>query len=141
MAFVLDASMMLNWYFQDECRPADTLVRRVASEDVVVPAHWQAEVANGILIGERRGRSVPSHMPRIFDLLKVMRVTVDEEGGFHALDRILPLARAHRLTIYDAIYLELAERSGLALATLDRALAVAARSVGIEALGAEDEET
>jgi predicted nucleic acid-binding protein len=67
----------------------------------------------------------------------MLEIEVDqaEDGALLAFDRILPIARAHRLTVYDALYLELAGRRGLPLATLDRELAAAARSVGIEILG------
>ena len=47
---------------------------------------------------------------------------------------IMPLARAHRLSVYDSLYLELAERRGLALATLDAELATAAKAIGVEIL-------
>ncbi len=59
---------------------------------------------------------------------------MDDEGADNALDRILPLARAHGLTFYDAMYLELAGRRGIALATFDDPLGDAARSVGIPVL-------
>ena len=132
MALVLDASIMLSWYFEDEGDEADGLIMDLSQTDAVVPAHWAAEVANGILVGERRGRSTLAQVAGLHALLDNMRVETDGEGNQDALARILPLARAHRLTVYDALYLELAQRRGLPLATLDADLAAAARSVGVE---------
>jgi predicted nucleic acid-binding protein len=137
MALVLDASMMLSWYFTDERNQSDNLIRSLAEHEVHVPVHWLAEVANGILMGERRGRAEVGQIGHLFALLEVIDLHVDDEGAETALGRILPLARAHRLTVYDAIYLELAERRGLPLATIDAALAEAARSVGVTVLSSE----
>lgn len=134
MGIVLDASMMLNWYFDDEGEAADALIMSLSEVDAVVPSHWAAEVANGILMGERRGRSTSAQVQGLFALLDNMRVEVDEQGAGQALTHILALARAHKLTVYDALYLDLAERRGLPLATRDADLAEAARSVGIVVL-------
>ncbi len=135
MAVVLDASVMLRWYFHDEEDLGLDLLQRLDEEVAVVPIHWRSELANGILIGERRGRSAVAQVERLLWLLDGLDLQVDAQGAEHALDRILPLARAHRLTIYDAIYLELAERHGLPLMTFDGPLAAAARSVGLAVLG------
>ncbi len=135
MAVVLDASVMLRWYFDDEEDLGLDLLQRLDEEVAVVPIHWRSELANGILIGERRGRSAIAQVERLLWLLEGLNLQVDAQGADHALDRILPLARAHRLTIYDAIYLELAERHGLPLMTFDGPLAAAARSVGLVVLG------
>ena len=136
MTFVLDASLTLSWHFLDERTPAAmAILDRTVAEPVVVPMHWMAEVANGALMGERRGRATAPQTSGLLDRISAMLVEVDRVGGEEALSRILPLARAHRLTVYDAIYLELAERRGLPLATHDAALSEAARSVGVEILG------
>lgn len=134
MNFVLDASTMLGWYFEDERKGAEPLLRELARSRAVVPAHWQAELANGVVIGERRGRSNLSQIGALLALIDSFEIEVDGDGNDEALDRILPLARAHKLTVYDALYLELAERRGLPLATLDGPLSRAAQSVGIEVL-------
>jgi predicted nucleic acid-binding protein len=134
MDLVLDASVMLRWYFVDEGAGSDELIRSLASRQVFVPSHWQAEVANGIIVGERRGRALLADIGRLRALVETFEPFVDREGADTALDRVLPLARAHRLTVYDAMYLELAGRRGLALATFDGPLGDAARSVGITVL-------
>lgn len=136
MSFVVDASMVLAWHFEDEATPGtEAVLERSDHEQMVVPRHWFAEVANGMLVGERRGRAVASQSANTARRLLNREIEIDELGETDALFRIMPLARAHGLTVYDGYYLELAERRGLALATLDRQLARAARSVGIEIIG------
>ncbi len=134
---VIDASVMLRWFFADEDEIAADLLKRVLAEPLVVPSHWRSELANGILFGEIRARSSPSDVQRLIRLLDRLDPEVDGMGGADALARILPLARAHRLTVYDAIYIELAERRGLPLATYDGSLARAAASVGLRVFGYE----
>lgn len=133
---VIDASIVLAWYFADEVSPLPTFLERLIEEPTIVPAHFEGEVANGVLIGEVRRRSVPAQATELIIFLDELELEKDFEGGQEALRRVLPLARAHRLTIYDALYLELAERRGLPLATRDTGLANAARSVGVEVLDA-----
>ena len=135
MAFVLDASVTLAWHFKDEETAfSRAIFERTIEETVVVPAHWWLEVANGILMGERRKRATPDQAAPLVELLQALSIETDFIPGEHAFDRILPLARAHRLTVYDAIYLEVAERRGLGLATLDGALETAARSAGVSTM-------
>jgi predicted nucleic acid-binding protein len=138
MGLVIDASMVLSWHFRDEADPHPAFMRRAAAESVVVPGHFGAEIANGVLIGERRGRSVPGQTANLMDLLELIDPEVDDTGLHQPLLLILPIARAHRLTVYDAIYLELAQRRGLPLATLDTQLAAAARAVAVPVLGRGD---
>lgn len=135
MAIVIDASMTLSWHFADEDSAVGRrLLTRAIEEGVVVPAHWPAEVANGVLTGERGKRADLASAARLPMLIEQLRVELDREGGDAALSAVLPLARATGLTIYDALYLELAERRGLPLATFDGDLAKAARKAGVEVL-------
>ena len=139
MAFIVDASMTLAWHFEDEATPeTEKLFARTVGELIVVPRHWFFEVANGALMGERRRRATPQQTAFFRHRMADFEVEVDgqDDGAALVFDRVLPLARAHHLTIYDAAYLELAERRGLPLATLAAELAAAGRSVGIEILGA-----
>jgi predicted nucleic acid-binding protein len=134
-AFVLDASMTLSWYFADEESATSLAVEDLTdSNAVVVPGHWFAEVANALVMGERRGRASVADSARFIDRLADLTLEVDEVAPSHVFDRILPLARAHGLTVYDTLYLELAERRGLPLASLDGQLNDAARRVGVELL-------
>lgn len=135
MPFVVDASVSLAWYLEDETSAyADRVLERLSEDDALVPAIWIIEIANGLLVAERRRRvsaaGVSSAVERLLDL----PVSVREAPFESALSSILNLARAHRLTAYDAAYLDLAMREGAPLATQDEDLRAAAARVGVEVL-------
>jgi predicted nucleic acid-binding protein len=124
--FVLDASIAACWAFDDEDHPVAALaLKRVRTDEARVPSLWWSEVRNTLIVSERRGRLTVSDTATFLRELARLRVTVDrspEEAD------VLALARHRGLTVYDASYLELARRDGLPLATLDAALATAARA-------------
>lgn len=131
-SFVLDASMALAWHFPDELSRRSTAVAALSdSATAVVPAHWFAEIANGLLIGERRLRTTSEERVRFVDRIHLMALDVEDHDPARLFDVVLPLARAHGLTVCDTLYLELAERRGLPLASLDDQLNAAAKRVGI----------
>jgi predicted nucleic acid-binding protein len=133
MPFVLDASATAAWCFPDENALADNAaIDRLAHENALVPALWWAEVRNVLIVGERRGRIDAIGTARFLADLQRLRIQIDRNP---TSDLVLALARRHRLTAYDAIYLELAGRFGIPLATLDARLAGAARAEGIPLLG------
>lgn len=133
---VVDASMTAVWCFPEERTPSVIAVRdRVSLASMVVPAHFHVEVANVLLVAERRKRLTPAQRTGALTLLAVLPVEVDPETWKHAFGATTELAVAHRLTLYDAAYLELAMRRRLPIATLDKDLANAARAVGLESLG------
>lgn len=130
--FVIDASVVLAWHFVDEASDTVNALRaRTDVEDIHVLPHWFAEIANGMLMGERRRRSTELQATRTAEALSLMSIHVDHALGHDAFHTLLPLARTHRLTVYDAAYLDLARRRGLPLATLDADLAAAARAAGV----------
>ena len=132
---MVDASVTLAWFFEDERdHHHDALLERTAWEPVVVPAHWWLEVVNGARIGERRGRARPEDTAKLEERIALMDVQTEESNGPRTFSRVLPLARRYGLTLYDAAYVELAERRALPLATLDGDLASAARLMGVEVL-------
>ena len=129
---VIDCSMAMAWYFKDEAIPYTNAVRAsLATGRAVVPALWPLEVANVLIMGERRKRSNQAKATKWLRYLMALPITVDGEAPIRAFDTILALARSHKLTSYDASYLELAARRGLPLATLDTDLKKAARAVGV----------
>lgn len=133
--FVLDASVTLSWCFEDEADAAgDAVLRRLAGGRAAVPAVWPLEVANVLLGAERRGRIGAAEARRFLVLLEALPIEVDAHGLARAPREALQLARAHGLSVYDATYLELAVRTGAALATRDARLAAAARAEGVELL-------
>jgi predicted nucleic acid-binding protein len=132
MPFVLDASITACWAFADEDHPDAALaLERIRGDEARVPALWWFEVRNTLIVSERRGRLTEADTAAFLRRLARLGVTVDrspEEAG------VLALARRHRLTVYDASYLELAQREALPLATLDTELARAARAEGVPVL-------
>jgi predicted nucleic acid-binding protein len=136
---VLDASMALAWLFKRadavEAALAEQALRDLPSTAWSVPAIWHAEVANAMLRGERAGLIQPSQSGFFLSRISQAAISVDLESPRTHLAAVLTLARLHRLTAYDATYLELALRTGYALATFDRQLADAVRLAGGALLG------
>ncbi len=130
MALVIDASVALPWFLHDE-RSAftDAILSGLGETEIWVPALWRLELANGLLMAERRRRIDRQTRLEALDLAEGMAIRVDAAPP--GLREISALAERHGLTAYDAAYLELASRQGLALATLDRALAEAAAVQGV----------
>ncbi len=130
--FVLDASVTLAWCFEDE-ETAQTrdLLYRMPRYTAIVPAIWPLEIANVLLIGERRQRLSQAHAAQFLQLLQSFAITVDPAPSSLALGGILALGRAYGLSAYDASYLELAMREHLPLATLDARLESAAAQIGV----------
>ena len=129
---VIDCSVTMAWYFKDEANPYSDAVRSaLAIERAAVPALWPLEVANVLLMGERRKRSTQAQAAKWLRFLTALPIAVDSQAPILAFDPILNLARSHKLTAYDAAYLELAIRLGLPLAARDDALEKAAQSVGV----------
>jgi len=93
-----------------------------------VPRHWHLEIHNALLVADRRGRLSTDDVNQRLGALAALPVHTDDEPR---LDVALALARAHDLSIYDALYLELAQRHASTLATLDAALARAAQAEGL----------
>lgn len=133
--FVLDCSVAVAWCFADEAGPdTDALLEKVRDEGAIVPALWHLELGNVLINGERRGRLNVADTAHRLTQVSVLPIATDDQSLGRTLGDILGLARSEGLTTYDAAYLELALRKGLPLATIDRALAVAARHCGVETL-------
>ena len=129
MAFVLDASITACWAFDDEDHPDASLAfDRMRAEEGVVPCLWWFEVRNILILKERRRRITEADTASFLLNVSLLRLRVDRSPDENA---VLRLARAHRLSVYDAAYLELAQREGLPLATLDADLRRAAAREGV----------
>ncbi len=126
MPFVIDASIAACWLLPDEHDPvADAARARAAGDELIAPAVWWFEVRNLLVTNEKRGRIDAAHTAKALALLAGLRVPLDQSPDETIL---LALARKHRLSVYDAAYLELALRERIPLATLDRQLAAAANA-------------
>ena len=132
MSFVLDCSVAKSWVFPDEATEStDQLRESLLDGRAFVPALWPIEVANVLLVATRRGRIDRTEWPRIARNLEALPLVIDPVSTSRIWGEVLDVARTHRLSAYDAMYLELAIRMQLPLATLDRALATAARAAGV----------
>ena len=133
---VVDASVALAWCFPDEASEyADGVLIALKGQTIVVPAVWSLEIANALLVGERRKRLRQPEILRFVALLEGLLVLQDDQTVSESVSKVLPLARDYGLSAYDAAYLELAIREGLPLATLDDDLRLAARAASVALVG------
>jgi predicted nucleic acid-binding protein len=132
-AIVLDASVPLGALLPGEAYAAGAvaLLTRVSTDGAVVPVIWWIEIANGVLMAERRQRFGPDEAAGALRHLETLPIETDSETNAHAWSATLGLARRHRLSLYDACYLELALRRKLPLASFDAALLRAAAAEGV----------
>lgn len=130
---VLDCSVTMAWCFEDESDAlADAVLGAFGETEVWVPALWSIEVANVLLVAERRGRLTSAGSARFLELLGELPIIVD--GGTHerAFGSILSKGRELSVSAYDATYVDLAIRLGALLATRDRSLTRACEEYGVE---------
>ena len=132
MPFVLDASVALAWLLADEANDySERVLDRLNREEVIAPAIWPMEVANVLVLAERRGRLSPEQVSEALEEALSLPITVYGTAPDQVLNPISGLARRHGLSVYDATYLELAIREELPLATLDNSLREAAQRAGV----------
>jgi len=137
VSFVLDNSIALAWCFIDEQTDAImALLDRAAQTGAVAPPLWPVEALNALRSAERRKRIDAARRRRLADFLRALPITIDDEMVSRIWDTTARLAASYELTLYDAVYLELALRLDLPLATADQSLIVAAVRVGVPVLPA-----
>jgi predicted nucleic acid-binding protein len=126
--FVIDNSVVMSWCFEDESAGyADEVLDRLMGGQALVPEIWPLEVANVLLVAERRKRITRADSGRFLTLLRGLPIEVMTGPSHLPFDEIMPLARETGLSSYDASYLALATRQGLPMATLDASLRRAAK--------------
>ena len=137
MRFVLDNSVCMRWLFADGSTDDLDYASHVlglledGSSEAVTPSIWPLEVANVIARAEARDLIGEAQSAEFTSTLKAMTIDVDTATARHALDDTLQIARRFNLSAYDAAYLELALRDGIALATLDANLRAAVERTGL----------
>lgn len=132
---VLDCSIVMAWCFEDEANEyTDSILETLSSSEALVPAIWQLEIANVLLVGERRKRLKEADTARFLELLRELPIATDAETWEHALRETLAIGREQGLSSYDASYLELAMRNGIPIATQDIALRKAAKNCGVSVI-------
>jgi predicted nucleic acid-binding protein len=135
---VIDASTALAWCFPDEASEyADTVLVALERKTILVPSVWSLEIANAILVGERKKRLRQPEVQRFVTLLESLSLVQDMQLAGNHISNVLPLAREYRLSAYDAAYLELAIRYDAPLATQDRKLRQAAEQAGVKIFARE----
>jgi predicted nucleic acid-binding protein len=138
VSLVLDASLTLSWYFEDERTPAiDAVLDQVAASGAVVPSLWRLEVVNGFQMAIRRKHIDRDFRDRAIRHLGLLPIVVDPETDTYAWTVMLRLADRFGITVHDAAYLELAQRRGLPLASLDKELSAAGQASGVAMVGRE----
>jgi len=135
-AFVLDASVTLAWCFQDEAAPwSDGLLLSLRTGDrAQVPAHWPVEVSSAFSSAFRRKRATLDEVRGFWDDIAQLPIEIEPPLTPIAAKGVLDLAIQYGLTPYDAVYLDLALRLSLPLASLDSALCKAASAAGVALL-------
>ncbi len=130
---VLDTSITMAWCFEDEATNAtDAVLDRLRDDRASVPTIWPLEVANELLVAERRRRISEAQVSRFVELVAQLPIDIDDSPN--NVVGVVAAGRRHALSSYDASYLMLAERLGAPLATLDQRLADAARAAGVPLL-------
>jgi predicted nucleic acid-binding protein len=136
MSLVLDASATLAWLYPEELTCAIRAAFDLLVDDCAwVPSLWRMEIAYSLSVSLHKGRITPLRRRESLADLQLLPILCDPQTNDHLWGRTLELADQHRLTVYDATYLELALRLKLPLATLDEELREAARQEGISLLG------
>jgi predicted nucleic acid-binding protein len=132
--FVLDNSVTMCWCFEDTSTPyAEAILQELINGiEAIVPALWPYEVISVLGKSERNGSLTSEKALGFLEDFKSFSITVDEEGLGLVFASVHPLALSHRLSGYDASYLELAIRKGLPMATLDEDLQKAAAASGVK---------
>ena len=136
-SFVLDASVALAWVLDNPVPVYALGVRQelFRGRRGLVPALWHLEIANGLAMAERRRDLSAADVEDALEQIQMTAASkVDTQMELVLARDALANARAFQLTAYDAVYLELARREGLPLATLDKGLRAAASKAGVALL-------
>jgi predicted nucleic acid-binding protein len=133
LTFVVDASLALKWCFPDEATPrSEGLLAELRRDEAHVSHVWPLEVTNILLAAERKNRYSRAEVSGMVSRLARLPLIVDDKGIDAVFTNTLSLAREQGLTTYDASYVELAIRLGLALASDDGDMRMAAANLGVQ---------
>jgi predicted nucleic acid-binding protein len=134
MDWVIDSSIALAWALPDETsKEADRFLSQISIRSILwVPALWWYETANALLMAQRRKRLTEAERIRLMELYRRLPIRTEMVLDSDSMARFHMLAIEYHLSAYDAAYLELAQRRGLGLATVDRPLREAAQRAGMK---------
>lgn len=126
-SFVLDCSITMTWLFMDETTEyTNAILKSLSQSAAIVPPVWSLEVNNVLLVAERKKRITHTQAITFKQALKKLPIYEDDIGN-----EAYEIAREFHLSAYDASYLELALRKNLPIATLDKALILAAKTSNV----------
>ena len=133
-AFVADASVAVAWV-----HPAQSTVETASMLDAIaegatleVPSLWPLEVANALAVLVRRRKLGDDERKAALRWLSGLRTRIDHEAPGLAFSKLSQLADLYELSLYDATYLELAQRRGLVFGCKDGPLRQAAKQSGVQ---------
>jgi len=133
--FVLDNSVAMRWILESDKRSdqeyAETVLKSLSNTEAFVPNLWHLEASNVLLSTEKRSEISVGEIEGFISQLENLPIQVDPLTAQQSFNRTLALGRAYNLSSYDAAYLELAIREGIALATLDKNLIKVAKKSGV----------
>jgi len=133
--FVLDNSVAMRWILESDKRSdqeyAETVLKSLSNTEAFVPNLWHLEASNVLLSAEKRSEISVGEIEGFISQLENLPIQVDPLTAQQSFNRTLALGRAYNLSSYDAAYLELAIREGIALATLDKNLIKATKKSGV----------
>jgi predicted nucleic acid-binding protein len=134
--FVLDNSVSMRWLLRSnkpvDQKYAESVLLSLTNAEAHVPDLWRLEATNVLLSAERRGELMAAELEGFISQLESLPIIIDPQTSNQAFSRTLALAKAYKLSSYDAAYLEIAVREGLPLATLDKDLRRAAKKAEVE---------
>ena len=133
---VLDASLMIAWLMGERPVPAQSLLDTLPDVPIVVPSHWPLEMANALSTYMRAGRLRASDLLNFIVELDGFEIVVESPLSVDEIAAVANFALAHKLTSYDAVYLQLALRRGAILGTVDQAMRAAAQRLNVAVLPA-----
>lgn len=130
--FVLDNSVAMAWCFEDERGQYSISVLRILGMcEAFVPSFWPLEVGNALIVAERRKRIDKVESDKFIERLNLFPINIEIHDPKRIFSEIVPLAREHQLSTYDAAYLDLALRRNLPIAALDASIVKAAKKCRI----------
>jgi predicted nucleic acid-binding protein len=133
--FVLDASVALAWFIDHSVPPYAIRARQalLRGDRALVPALWHLEMANGLIVAERRRILKSDDVNRcLASLEQLLAQAIESSSDFVPMRQVLATGRTFKLSAYDAVYLDTARRERLPLATLDQQLQSSAAAAGVE---------
>ena len=133
--FVLDASVSLRWFLDSNVPAYAHRVKQLLNDgaQAIVPALWQLEMSNGLVVAQRRGVLTAGEVDRsLLNVEQLLEQLIESDSATVSVRQSLTVARQFRLSAYDAAYLATAQRTNLPLATLDERLGTAAKQAGIK---------